>query len=1231
LPPAPVDFHLLGPLEAVAAGEALPLGGPKQRALLALLLIHAGEVVSTDTLIDELWGDSPPRTAPAYVQNCVSRLRKVLGPDLLETRPPGYALHAPPATIDARRFEQIVHDARGLAAGERAGALREALALWRGAALADLAFETFAQTEARRLEELRVAALEDRIEAELELGLHAELVGELEGLAREHPAREQLRRLQMLALYRSGRQVDALAAYQEARLALDELGLEPSEELRALERMILVHDPSLGAAAPERPEAAPAAVPVREARRPVCVLLAELVLDPALDPEAARREASRCLAEAEAIVERHGGTVEQLLGEEVVAIFGVPAAHEDDALRALRAAVELREAVAPVVVRAAAVAGELVVGGRSLSGGAITIARRVKESSTAGEILLGPRLRRLAGAAAETDGLRLLGLVQGARQLPVRLDTPFVGRQAELEQLQLAAKETFSARSCRHVVVVGDPGVGKSRLATELAASLEGEARVLTGRCVPYGEGATYQPLRDVLGDAFDPADLYRSLLNAFKGEENGSRIAEFLVWAVSATSSPATSGDTQWAARRLLEALAAKRPLLVVLEDLHWAEPTFLDLVEYVAGWSEGAALVLLSLTRPELLDARPAWGNGAIALRPLTREEAVTLVQELPEAQDVGDEALADVLDAAEGNPLFLEQLAAVAAEQGLVPGRIPHSLDALLASRLDRLSADERAVLERAAIAGREFTRRAVEALWESEEAGTVSRCLMAFTRRRLVQPDRTVAAGDDAFRFDHVLIRDAAYAAITKRERARFHKELGRWLDEGGELDEIVGHHLEQAALYKIELGEADAALAGEAAARLGAAGRRAMWAAAPTAVTLFERAIALEPDDERRLELELDHGAVLKFSGDLARGEAALESVARSARVSGSRRIELRAEVELFWVRWSHGDMTTDQGLKLCDEAIAVFEAAGDDLSTARALHISSAFSSNTGSYADAETRALRAREHYRRAGIGPELMATALAAIEARGPTPASEAISRCWELLSEVPGLGWRSFVLPLLAWLEAMTGRFDDARGHLEEARLGRSDFSDPGSIATSWANLAGQVELLGGDAEAAEAILSEACDGLRRSGDAWLATNLGALAEAVYRQGRYEEALALAKEATTLAPPDDRIGLGLAQLALAKALARTGKHVQAERVARKAVTERESWDLLNDRAESLLTLAEVLELRGKTTEAAEALEQAHALFEAKGNVVATDRIRASLLALAGQGEPAARAPLG
>jgi DNA-binding SARP family transcriptional activator len=247
-----LEFRVLGPLEVCSAGESLALGGPKQRALLALLLLRANEVVSIDTLVEDLWDEERlPRTAPAYVQNCVSRLRKLFGAGRLETRPPGYVLHVDPEAIDARRFERLVREARLLPVQERAASLRDALAIWRGAPLADLAFESFAQAEIRRLEELRLAALEERIEAELELGMHADVAGELEALARENAARERLRRLQMLALYRAGRQVDALAAYQEARLALDELGLEPSEELRALERMILVHDPSLGAAVTE--------------------------------------------------------------------------------------------------------------------------------------------------------------------------------------------------------------------------------------------------------------------------------------------------------------------------------------------------------------------------------------------------------------------------------------------------------------------------------------------------------------------------------------------------------------------------------------------------------------------------------------------------------------------------------------------------------------------------------------------------------------------------------------------------------------------------------------------------------------------------------------------------------------------------------------------------------------------------------------------------------------------
>jgi class 3 adenylate cyclase len=1067
-----------------------------------------------------------------------------------------------------------------------------------------------------------MAALEDRIEAELELGMHAELVGELEALARENPARERLRRLQMLALYRAGRQVDALAAYQEARLALDELGLEPSEELRALERMVLVHDPSLGASPPERPRAATPAVPVREARRPVSVLLAELVLDPELDPEASRREASRSLAEAKTIVERHGGTLEQLLGDEIVAIFGVPAAHEDDALRALRAAVELREAVAPVDVRAAAVTGELVVGGKSFGGGAITVARRGKELSAPGEILLGPKLRRLVGAAAQTEDARLLRLVEGARPLPLRLDTPFVGREAELEELQLATREAFSARSCRHLVLVGEPGIGKTRLAVELAAGLGRDGRALAGCCVPYGEGATYQPLRDLLTDAFGDADLVRSIRKALKGDENANRIAEFLVGAVSAASPAPTSGDTQFAVRRLLEALARKKPLLVVLEDVHWAEPTFLDLVDYVAGWSEDAPLVLLSLMRPELLDARPSWGSGALALRPLSREEAVTLVRELAEGEGLGEATLADVLDAAEGNPLFLEQLVAAAAEQDLAPGRIPASLEALLASRLDRLSSDERAVLERAAVVGREFTRRAVEALWESEDTGAVSRSLMAFARRRLVKPDRAASAGDDAFRFDHVLIRDAAYASLTKGERARLHEQLARWLDERGELDEIVGHHLEHAALYTMELGDLDASLAAEAAHKLGRAGGRALWSVdLRAAVGLLSRAEALLPPDERPLELELDLGTAAKFAGDVNRAEEVLGEVAARARDAGDRRVELRAELELIRPRWTSGKLTTEAALNLAAEAVSTLEEAGDDIGVARAFHLLAVLETEEGRCREAEAAGRRALDWYRRAGVPTERGGAMLANVLLSGPSPVEQATRGCYELLAEAVTPGWRSFVLPRVARLEAMRGRFGTARERLEEAQIGRRQWREPATLAMDWAHHAAAVESLADDPAAAENVLLEACGTLREIGDrAWLAIHLGALANAVVDQGRLDEGLAFAKEASTLALPDDQLAQVLWRRGRARALAASGKRAPAERLAREAVAIRDGTDLLNDRAESLVVLAEVLAIRKRAAEAADVLGQALALFEAKGNTVAVARARESLPAIAG-----------
>ncbi len=565
----------------------------------------------------------------------------------------------------------------------------------------------------------------------------------------------------------------------------------------------------------------------------MAVCIAELHVDESLDVEAARGVVSRALASFEEIAARHGGRVDQLFGEEAVAVFGLPAAHEDDGLRAIRAVSELRDAVTGAELRAAVAVGEALVGeGTSLSGAAITVARRAKEAAKPGEILLGPAVARLALDAvrvqpsAEGSWVRLVELVAGAATPARRPDAPLVGREAELERLVLTTREAASSSTCRRVVVIGEPGIGKTRLAAELVRAIADEARVLTGRCVPYGDGATYLPLAgvvdEVVGDAEPGAALEALLADVTEGEQAAGR----LVQAISG-STAVTSGDVFWATRTLLETLARAEPLVVVLEDVHWAEPTFLDLVEYVVGWSKRAPITLVCLARTELLDERPSWADDALVLRPLPADAASVLLDALPESSALDAGGRASVVSVADGNPLFLEQLAAHAVEAPLDAGEVPPSLDSLLASRLDALRPGEKRVLERAAVVGREFTRAAVDAL-TSEERGSTATELMALVRRRLVRPDDR-ETGEDAFLFEHALVRDAAYASITKNDRANLHERLARWLDERGELDEIVGYHLEQAVDEPTRDGRGRRPSSrARPGTRLAAAGERAAW-------------------------------------------------------------------------------------------------------------------------------------------------------------------------------------------------------------------------------------------------------------------------------------------------------------------------------------------------------------------------------------------------------------------
>jgi len=465
-----MEFRLLGPLEARSGRKRLRLGGPKQRGVLALLLLNANEVVSVDRLVDDLWGERPPKTAEAYVQNCISRLRAVLGHDRIETEPPGYRLRVEPNALDTFRFERALELAAELEPSARAAALSEALALWRGPPLADLAFESFAQTEIARLDELRLAVLERRLEAELELGRHHDVLAEVEALAMRHPARERLRYLQMLALYRSGRQRDALRVYQEARLELvEQFGLEPGDDLRALERMIIAHDPALRLAPTQ---------PVRESPSTATQLVVEL-------PPMTRDEEAASLAEIGLIVDRHGGTVADPSGDDVEARFG---GGDDDTLRALRAAIQIRDASADHGARIAVERGS--------AADATGQARAMLTRARPGDLLLGPAALRLVSRAVDVvpreagTGYRVLRFDPEAEPFGRRLDTPLVGRASELARLEAELDAALQTGSPRRVVVVGEAGIGKTRVARELVTRLRSPSQIVAARCVPYGEGA---------------------------------------------------------------------------------------------------------------------------------------------------------------------------------------------------------------------------------------------------------------------------------------------------------------------------------------------------------------------------------------------------------------------------------------------------------------------------------------------------------------------------------------------------------------------------------------------------------------------------------------------------------------------------------------------------------------------------------------------------------------------
>jgi predicted ATPase/DNA-binding SARP family transcriptional activator len=1264
-----MEFRMLGPLEVREEGRPLPLGGGKRRILLGVLLLHPNEAVSSERLVDELWGARPPEAARKLVQGYVSGLRKVLGADRLATRQPGYLVRLEAGELDLNEFERLSAAARAEREPWRAAERwREALELWRGPALADLRFEGFAGREAERLNELRLAALLERIEADLALGRHAELVGELEALVAEHPLQERLRGRLMLALYRSGRQAEALEVYRATRrLLAEELGLEPSAELQRLERLVLTQDEELDLPrlqAPAEPQAPPPAERPEPVRRRVTVLAADLAGSAALgeriDPESLHAVLARYSEMCVEVLERYGGTVERFVGNAVVALFGLPSVHEDDAFRAVGAAVELREAVRDLggeVVRAHGVglgvkialdSGEVFIGASPrreafASGDVLNLAAGLERAAAAGEILLGEQTRRLVEHAVSVEGLeplvvedrtepvrawRLLEL--DAELVPLRPATsPFVDRERELAELTRELDRAVDHRACRLCTVLGAPGIGKSRVVRELLDDLSASAAVAVGRCLSYGERITYRPLAEIvrgLGGG-EPKERIGDLLQGVEGAE---LVAERVLGAIG-QAEPGPREETFWAVRRLFEAVARRRPLVLVVEDVHWAQPTLLDLLEYLVGFSSGAPILLICLARPELFEARPGWaapqeGRRLVALDPLPEEDARELVVSLG-AGRLDERVRARIVETGEGNPLFLEQLVAVQAAGEAET--LPATVQAVLAARIDRLEPAERAVLEAASVEGRSFHRGALAALLTEGRRDEVEAQLMALVRKWLIRPDPPHFAGEDAFRFTHVLTRDAAYGALPKRRRSELHERVADWLEaKQATEDELVGYHLERAFRYRVELDgleRRDDGLAARAAARLEAAGREALSRSdLPAAANLLERSVALLPqDDQTRAALLPELGETLMELGELRQAEGVLAEARRAAAALHDERLAAHALVRQLLLRLQITTDATAEAAAAIEEVLPVFERHGDELGACHARRLEAWVHWIRGNVGAAEIAWREAAEHARRAGADREetevLLWLASAALI--GPTPAHEGIARCGEFLSRLADRPMTAaLVLNWLAGLQAMVGDFDEARRSLAQAKTTLADFGVPWGAKSHAEAL---VATLADDLEEAERSLRADYDYLASRGEkAFLSTTAARLARAVEAQGRRYEAYELTEVAERNSASDDFATQIVWRGVRARIVAEDGDGEVAERLAREAVALAEQTDRLNSHGDALVDLATVLRSARRAADERDALEAALALYEQKENLVSAARVRSRLEAIIGSG---------
>ena len=986
--------------------------------------------------------------------------------------------------------------------------------------------------------------------------------------------------------------------------------------------------------------------PLREARKTVTVFFCDVsgstALGERIDPESLRAVMARYFEVAKRILERHGGTVEKFIGDAVMAVFGVPAVHEDDALRALRAAEELRDGLGSLndeldrsfgtrlELRIGVNTGEVVTGTqeRIATGDAVNVAARLEQAAPPGEVLFGEEtLRHVRGAvefelaepvaakgkAKPVTAYRLVAVkaATGAR----RGAAPMVGRGRQRKLLEDAFANVVGERSCQLFTVRGTAGVGKSRLVAEFLGSLA-DATVVRGRCLSYGEGIGYWPVTEVVKQLLRDGGGIDAALGTILGDESAAGSADEIAWAF----------------RKLLEVHAVEQPVVVVFDDIHWGEPAFLDLIEHVADLSRDAPILLLCVARPELLELRPAWGGGKlnatnVLLEPLAPAESRELIDALLQAEEI-DAGLRDrILDSAAGNPLFVEEMVAMVAEHGHADVSVPPTIHALLAARLDQLDTSERHVLERGSVEGEIFHRGAVAAL--APEETRIDGRLISLVRKDLVRPERPVVADDEAFRFRHLLIRDTAYDGLPKAVRAELHESFAAWLsshaDELVESDELVGYHLDQAYRYRVELGPPDDAartLAERAAEHLLLGAERARARGDNGGVgALLSRATALLPADspERRAAL-VELAVVLTDRGDDPGAEAARKEADVAARAAGDDGVLARlllAETEALVLHAP--DMTLRSALAMSERALGELERVGDEDGVAWALMLVGNHKAWLGSSAEAErlwSRALDRAEKVspRRANEVRQWMLWGLW----WGPTVVDEGIRRCEEIKRRSTSKRLEATAMLIGGSLRAASGALDEGRA---EAAAGRTLFEELGDVVwwSGTSMVLGEIELNADANERAYELLSEGHARLAQyQQTGYLSTVVGYRAQAALELGRVDEALELADETERLAQRDDFEPHARLRMVRARALGRRGEIDAADDLIRDAAERVESTDYMLMQLDLAFARADVDRLAGRTDGARQALERAVEVAEAKGNRVAAERARRRSAAL-------------